>query len=251
MNYNNPYSDRFKLIISDPLNSQIKKVCETKCENNIVTLYNGVKVYNQSYYGNFSDILLINDGVHEPSEEYLFQKVLDRINSESPLMIELGSYWAFYSMTFLNQYNNGRTICVEVGQEELEIGKAHYKLNNLNGEFIRAKVEIGGWGIDDYVEQNNINKIEILHSDIQGYETDMLKGARNSLQNRLVDYIILSTHSNSLHNECIGLLLGCNYKIIAQVDLSNTFCEDGIILAVSPNIQMDKIDLPQRTVIGI
>lgn len=247
MHYNHPFAERFKLIISDPLNSEIQKSHDTNISEGILTLYNGVKVYNQSYYGNFSDILLINNGIHEPSEEYLFQKVLSRVENESPLMIELGSYWAFYSMTFLKQFKNGKTICVEVGDEELQIGKTHYGLNDLQGEFIQAKVGNGGWSVDEFVEQNNIKKIHILHSDIQGYEAEMLNGAKNTLQNRMVDYMFLSTHSNDLHNQCIGFLLGFGYQVIAQVDLSNTFCEDGIILAVSPNIQMDIIALPQKT----
>lgn len=251
MHYNHPFAERFKLIISDPLNAEIKKSHTTNLNEGVLTLYNGVKVYNQSYYGNFSDILLLNNGIHEPSEEYLFQKVLSRIKNESPLMIELGSYWAFYSMTFLKEFENGKTLCVEVGEEELNMGKFHYALNGLKGEFIQAKVGNGGWGVDEYVQQNNITKIDILHSDIQGYETQMLQGARTTLQNRVVDYMFLSTHSNDLHNECIGILLDCKYNVVAQVDLTNTFCEDGIILAVSPDIQMDNIALPQRTTTSI
>lgn len=251
MNYINPFAERFKLIISDPLNAEIKKSHTTTLKEGVLTLYNGVKVYNQSYYGNFSDILLLNNGVHEPSEEYLFQKVLSRIKNKSPLMIELGSYWAFYSMTFLKEFENGKTICVEVGDEELQIGKTHYRLNEFKGDFIQAKVGNGGWSVDDYVQQNKITKIDILHSDIQGYEKEMLEGARITLQNRLVDYMFLSTHSNDLHDECIRILHDCNYKVIAQVNLTNTYCEDGIILAVSPDIKMDSIALPQRTIIGI
>jgi hypothetical protein len=45
----------------------------------------------------------------------------------------------------------------------------------------------------------------------------------------------------------LGFLFGCDYKIIAEVDLNETFCEDGIILAVSPNVEMEKIQLPRRS----
>lgn len=45
-------------------------------------LHNGLKVPfagNDSYYGGFSSILVMNRGVHEPLEEFVFQQVLKRL----------------------------------------------------------------------------------------------------------------------------------------------------------------------------
>ena len=127
---NHPYLRRFNTILSDPTNDLIPK-CENAgvCIDDVITMYNGVKIQNQSYYDNFSDILLLNKGIHEPQEEYVFSKVLDNIHSKKPLMIELGSYWAFYSLSFLQKHNNGKTICIEADEDLLSKGKNNFDLN--------------------------------------------------------------------------------------------------------------------------
>jgi len=73
--------------------------------------------------------------------------------------------------------------------------------------------------------------LNILHSDIQGFEVDMLKGAREMLSNRKVDLIFISTHSNEVHADCIELLEAQDYVILASADLDNTFSVDGLIVA--------------------
>ena len=72
------YFERFKEIISDPLNLLINRVPQSGFldENNKVFLHNGISVDVNgkfSYYDNFSEILILNRGVHEPLEEYCFQ----------------------------------------------------------------------------------------------------------------------------------------------------------------------------------
>ena len=56
------------------------------------------------------------------------------------------------------------------------------------------------------LQKNKIIKVNILHSDIQGYEFNMLQGARHMLENKIVDYLFISTHSFSVHNSCIEIL---------------------------------------------
>jgi hypothetical protein len=83
------FKERFIDIISDPNNIFIKRCPDSgKVENNIVTLHNNIKVYKNCYYGNFSDILILNKGCHEPAEERMFQLILEDI-SENGIMIEV------------------------------------------------------------------------------------------------------------------------------------------------------------------
>ena len=97
----NDFLGRFREVVSDPLNLVIQKDPRAGfIEEGFVYLHNGLKVPlsgNYAYYGQFSWILVINRGVHEPLEEFVFQEVLKRLPN-SPLMIELGAYWAHYSM---------------------------------------------------------------------------------------------------------------------------------------------------------
>ena len=80
----NNYFERFREIISDPINLLINRVPQSGFldENNKVFLHNGISVDVNgefSYYDNFSEILILNRGVHEPLEEYCFQQMLEAI----------------------------------------------------------------------------------------------------------------------------------------------------------------------------
>ena len=58
------FNDRFRDVISDPNNLFIKRVDSAGLlENDVITLHNGIKVYNKCYYDNFSDILILNKNV--------------------------------------------------------------------------------------------------------------------------------------------------------------------------------------------
>jgi hypothetical protein len=81
-------------------------------------------------------------------------------------------------------------------------------------------------------------KIDILHSDIQGFELQMLQDITKLLFQNRIKYLFISTHSNDLHYKCIKLLKECNYRIIASADFeTDTFCYDGIIVACHINNQ--------------
>jgi len=92
---------RFREIISDPLNLLIERhPLAGVVDSTMVHLHNGHNVPlcgKHAYYNQFSHILVLNRGVHEPLEEYVFQEVL-KVLPESPLMLELGAYWGHYSM---------------------------------------------------------------------------------------------------------------------------------------------------------
>jgi hypothetical protein len=94
---------RFREVISDPLNLLIERVPMAGfLDGNQVYLHNGLRVPVAgpgAYYGPFSQLLVINRGVHEPLEEFVFQEVLKCL-PEAPSMIELGAYWGHYSMWF-------------------------------------------------------------------------------------------------------------------------------------------------------
>ena len=57
-------------------------------------------------------VLHRNRGVHEPGEERMFAEVIRRM-PPGALMIELGSYWAFYSTWFGKAVPSARIFCVE------------------------------------------------------------------------------------------------------------------------------------------
>jgi len=93
------YDERFREVLSDPINLLVRRLPEAGYVDaeGLVILHNGVRVPLRgpgSYYAEFSDILLINRGVHEPLEEYCFQEMIASLGKDAPVMLELGSYWA-------------------------------------------------------------------------------------------------------------------------------------------------------------
>jgi hypothetical protein len=203
----------------------------------LVTLHNGHRVPLRgpgSYYGDFSDILIFNRGVHEPLEEYAFQELM-RVIGREPIMFELGAYWAHYSMWLKLRRPDARTILVEPDPINLIAGQENFSRHGYSGEFIQAFVRQDGFIVDDFLLERRIAHLDVLHSDIQGDELAMLEGAAKALGAHAVDYVFLSTHSNGIHYSALETLKGAGYRIEVSSDFADeTTSFDGFMLASAP-----------------
>jgi hypothetical protein len=229
---------RFREVISDPLNLLIERVpMAGAVQGNEVFLHNGNRVPlkgDGAYYGAFSELLIINRGVHEPLEEYVFQEVLKKLR-EDPVMIELGAYWAHYSMWLKKTRPRATQIMVEPDPANLAAGKSNFRRNGFEGEFINAAVAKGRFEIDGFFAARNLGHLDILHADIQGFEMQMLDAARTTLAGKKIDYLFISTHSQKLHGEVVGRLGEFGYRVEVSSDVDNdTTSFDGFVLASSP-----------------
>ena len=205
-------------------------------------MHNGIRITLGSYYdyGN-THLLMENNGVHEPQEEYVFQQVLPFIR-EGGTMMELGSYWAFYSLWFASKVKNARCIMIEPDPHKMNFGKLNFKLNGLKGQFRLGFIDghtdttksIPTYNVDHLMKEFKVDFLDILHSDIQGYELNMLKGAADALRNHKIGYAFISTHSNELHRQCIDELKRYGYVIVADANLDESFATDGVIVAKLP-----------------
>lgn len=235
------FISRFREIVSDPLNLLIQRDPRAGfVEGNYVYLHNGLKVPISgpyAYYGAFSSILCINRGVHEPLEEFVFQEALNRFPI-SPIMLELGAYWGHYSMWLKMARSNATVHLVEPELENLNAGKHNFEQNGFVGEFTQAFVGKNQFGVDKYLEERRIHKLDILHSDIQGYEREMLEDCSNSLATKIIDYLFISTHSQQLHQDVIKRIENLDYRIEVSSDFDyGTTSFDGFIFATSPCIE--------------
>ena len=238
------WNARIKDVISCPDNEFIPRLKNAGAlKDGFQFMHNGIRIKKNGYYGNgVTRMLVKNKGVHEPQEERVFQEVLKKLPPKS-VMIELGSYWAFYSMWFLSQIPGGKTYLYEPSYVNLQVGKANYAENKFEGDFNHAF--IGGvvskldtppiLTIDYIVKDKQINFIDMLHCDIQGYELEMLNGAIESIKKDIIRYFFISTHSDELHQSCLSFLIEHNYIIISEADVSNSYSVDGLIVALSPN----------------
>jgi hypothetical protein len=226
--------DRFIDIITDPSNLLIPRVENAGTEyGDFAIMHNGIKVKKGEYYGDFFDIIYFNKGCHEPSEERMFSTVLPFI-PEGGVMIELGSYWAFYSLWFHSKIKNAMNYCIEPSLSSLEVGKENFRINGFTADFTQGFIGANEENIKltEFIKEKNITFIDILHSDIQGYEYDMLIDIIPLLDNKMIRYLFISTHSDELHLKCTKILEDHHYKIIASADFeTESFCFDGIIVA--------------------
>ena len=232
---------RMRDVVSDPLNALIKRhPWAGQIFYDDVMLHNGVIVPHTgkySYYHDQSQVLIVNRGVHEPLEEYCFQEMLKHL-PEEPVMLELGAYWGHYSMWCQKVRPKAQLFLVEPEMPNLECAIHNFKRNGFSGIMMQDFVGDGHFQVDEYVERKQMAKLHILHSDIQGFEAQMLRGAQNSLAARKIDYVFISTHSDELHADCIATLESFGYVVTVQSNFSTgTTSYDGFILACSPEIK--------------
>lgn len=234
------FDERFREVVSDPVNLLISRVPEAGYvdASGRVILHNGNRVPLRgpgSYYGDFSDLLVINRGVHEPLEEYCFQETLARLPSPRPVMVELGSYWAHYSMWLKKSRPAAVCHMVEADADNLRSGEENFRTNGLQGTFHRSFVGSEGLRIDEFLPSLGIERLDILHSDIQGFEAEMLEGAKGSLAARRIDRLFISTHSEALHATVEDALRSHGYQVeISSAFERHTTSFDGFILASAP-----------------
>ena len=233
---------RFREIVADPLNLLIRRVPDAGgIVDDCVILHNGHRVALSgplSYYGDFSRILVINRGVHEPLEEYVFQELLaSGALPEAPVMLELGAYWGHYSMWMKQKRPRAAVHLLEPEEENLRAGVENFRRNGYEGTFAQAYIGRDNASVAGYLRQLSLPKLHVLHSDVQGYEVEMLEGCEDLLERKAVDYLCISTHSQALHEEVALQLQAAGYRVevSSDVDLQTT-AHDGFIFASSPDV---------------
>ncbi|MCG5510659.1 FkbM family methyltransferase [Ectothiorhodospira lacustris] len=242
------FRGRYREIVSDPLNLLIRRVPNAGfVVDGHVVMHNGLLMPlsgDLAYYKQFSDILVINRGVHEPLEEFCFQSLLDSMKVNGPVMLELGAYWGHYSSWFKCICPDSRVILVEPDENNFMSGCYTFNKNALQGEFIRDFVGKDSFTVDKFLVRSSIDKLDLLHADIQGYELEMLDGASKSLHNGSISYVMVSTHSERLHSDVLLFLERCHYRI----EVSSSFewhstSYDGFIFASHVNAKRVFTDL--------
>lgn len=202
-------------------------------------LHNGVRVALGSYYTVHAQRLLkTSRGVHEPQEEWVFAEML-KLMPPGATMLELGAYWAFYSLWFHQQVPQARNIMVEPIPTNLMAGRLNFATNGYPGEFFRGYLgehyathpyDAPTVSVDWLADHLKIERIHLLHSDIQGFEVSMLRGAKRMLAERRIDCIFISTHSEEIHATCLALLREHNYTVVAEHTPAESYAVDGLLV---------------------
>lgn len=251
------WEKRKQEILACPDNKAIRRCAEAGAiQKGKQVMHNGIRIQLGSYYGpEYAQVLLQNRGVHEPQEETVFAEVLKHL-PPGAVMLELGAFWGFYSMWFNREVTEAKNFLIEPDRFNLGQGKRNFRLNRMYGHFTQAFVgkktdrtgKIPVVSIDEFMQNQKIEKIHILHSDIQGAEVDMLEGAVKAAAEQRIDYIFISTHASDLHHRCLNWLNSHGFRILAEADLDNTFSEDGLIAAAAHVVPVpERVEIAMKT----
>jgi FkbM family methyltransferase len=219
-------------------------------------MHNGLWVLADGYYGPWMTRLIgALHGHHEPQEERVFHEVLPHLR-KAPVMLELGAYWSYYSMWLKLARPHARVVLVEPDLQNLAVGLRNFERNQLQGTFIPGFIGAEARGpeprripgepdlqtvvptftVDQLSLLADLDRIDLLHADIQKAELDMLHGAANTLRHRQVDFVFISTHSDELHRACWQYLERLGYELIVEHDKHESFSNDGLIVAARPDV---------------
>ena len=121
----------------------------------------------QENFKNNNSIILNNCGVGDTNEKKVFNEYEGRVGISSFREIKKDTAWA---------------------------------VDRLNEEKEPKKYEVNIITLDKYCSENNINEINIMKIDVQGYETNVLEGAKNLLKLSKIDLIEMELHHDNLYN---------------------------------------------------
>lgn len=214
-------------------------------------MHNGLKVRLGGYHGAWmAEVIKMLKGHHEPQEERLFHEVLKTM-APGAVMLEAGSYWAYYSMWFRRRVPDARVYMIEPVAHKLTIGRENFVLNGLTGEFRNAFVgatsspcaDFVDWdgsvlrlpriALDDFMKEEGIDFLDLLHADIQGAELDMLAGARGALADGRIGFLFISTHPG-MHEPSLNALRAHGYRVVCEHSIEESCSGDGLIVARGP-----------------
>ncbi len=219
-------------------------------------MHNGVKVVEDGYCGRWmTEIIRLLQGHHEPQEERVFHQLLKYL-SPGATMVELGSYWGYYSLWFQREIAGARNYLIEPDPNHLAIGEENFRLNAAQGQFFQYSVgrepmparpfmcesdqverPVPETSVDAFMAANQIRKIDLLLSDIQGAELSMLEGSVTAIANQQIRFLLLSTHHHTIsndpltHQRCLEWLKDHGAHIMALHNVTESYSGDGLIVA--------------------
>lgn len=255
---------RVLLTVSCPDSDGFAKVSgaggiEVRDGTRVQVMHNGVVVEEGGYFGPWMDeIIRCLGGHHEPQEELVFGKVLERLAAEAPFapaVIELGSFWAYYSLWFLEQFPHGRVLAMEPDPDNLELGRRNFALNGRSGDFVHGVIgadpgatmtfiselrgtphEVVQHDLASLMAAGQLDRVDLLMCDIQGGETPFFEQAAALLRAGAVRFAVVSTHHHSIsghpltHQLLLARLQELGGHVIAEHTVGESFSGDGLIV---------------------
>ena len=103
----------------------------------IQLMHNGVRVLEDCYYGRWmTELIRLLRGHHEPQEERVFHELLKYVQPGAT-MVELGCFWAYYSLWFQRRIAGAKNFMVEPDPNNLEVGRKNFAINSRMGRLFK------------------------------------------------------------------------------------------------------------------
>jgi len=222
-------------------------------------MHNGLVIKRGCYYGPWTDeIIRATGGHHEPQEELVFYRILERLaqSDGEKCSIEFGSFWAYYSMWFAHDFPGAHCLALEPDPAYLEVGKFNAALNGLENAITFGQGAVGpdpgaavsftaesdgkSYEVTQYdlasaMQEFDFDHVDVLMVDIQGYEEVLLPRAVELFKAGKVRFLIVSTHHHFIslnpatHQQMLALLVETGAHVIAEHSVSESYSGDGLI----------------------
>lgn len=208
---------------------------------------------------------------HEPIESHddeydMFMSVLENVKSDNPVMVECGSWWAFWSLAFRKKFPSGRNILIELGKRQISIGRKNFALNGFDeshywgGFYINDSnvyappVRESNYNYDDHggywdttlsgqmtgpeinftdvYEIEGLDQIDMLHMDIQGSEYRLIVDLYNNNRDILdkIQNVVIATHHPVAQQELIRILVSTGMRLLRNEPFGSVGGDGMIVL---------------------
>jgi len=206
-----------------------------KSQKKPVDIGNGLKMYFDYTNPRLSHIVYDVD-IEETASKQAFLDLID----DGDIVIDVGANIGEYSLIAAQKVKeHGKVISIEPLKETAQTLTKHFQLNNFTNYEVITKVignetkkvnlykqmaggtmgfvdstligrkfekvdEVEMTTIDEILSTRNIENVKIMKIDIEGYEFELLKGAKNSLQNKKIENMMIEVHINYLKEKGIS-----------------------------------------------
>jgi FkbM family methyltransferase len=198
-----------------------------------------IKFLKKNKYNNFK--LLIDIGAHKGesielfSKNFIIKKIISfeasPINFEylkkkieknkqrhhnTEIVLENKALGAEDKIIEFNQFNESSSSTIKEIDKESKYYKRKFRLINfLNNKETYQKIKIKISKLKDYIEKNNIKKIDFMKIDTEGYEFEVLLGLKNKIN--LVNIIMFEHHYDNMIKK------GYTFRDINKLLIKNNF----------------------------
>jgi hypothetical protein len=184
-------------------------------------------------------------------------------------MIEVGCFWALWSLFFRKRFPKGKNILIELGKRQLDVGETNFRLNKYDfssywgglfldqsgtyhnkssdieyskedGEYWNDEIsgEVCGPELDfaQIYSRENLDVIDLFHMDIQASELSLCTQIQEMglLHRDRIRNLIIATHSKEIHIQIQNLLDKANYTCFKSFPVVGyplvSHGEDGLII---------------------